>query len=209
LARRSDHNREELQQLILSAATSIVNERGRDALTARSVSKKTGYAPGTIYNVYGSMDGLIMYINAQTMDILYEVLLKTPEITKPNAVTKNLLALAVSYRKFVTNNKNIWLLLFDTSLPEDRVTLDWYQSKVDQLFELIENILLPLFAQKKSRELHLASRILWSSFHGFCYLEEKGQFRTVSSKLTSTDMIEFLIENFVVGLENKNDAKSP
>lgn len=201
MARRSDHSRDELQRLILDSAISIIREGGKESLTARKVSARTGYVPGTIYNVFGSMDGLIMHINARTLDLLYHELSK-PEATKKGDVVENLLKLASAYRKFVADNKNFWLLLFDTSLPDDRIVLDWYQEKVDKLFKLIENIISPVMTKGGPQKLRMVSRILWSSFHGLCYLEEKGQFRTVGKSTNLADMTKLLVESFMAGLQN-------
>lgn len=207
MARRSDHTREELQELILQSAILILKDDGKEALTARNISEKAGYAPGTIYHVYGSMNGLTLHINAYTMDILYEALISISAKEQPDAVVKNLLKLATSYRKFITENKNLWLFLFETSLPEDRASINWYQDKIDRLFELIENILMPTMTKEEPQKIRVAARILWSSFHGLCYLEEKGQFRTIGKTTTLADMTETLVGNFMIGIKSNKDPK--
>ena len=47
MARRSDHSREELYDLALSAAREIAEAEGLRGLTARRIAEKIGYTPGS------------------------------------------------------------------------------------------------------------------------------------------------------------------
>lgn len=67
MARRSDHTRDELRTLILEAAWSIIGQENAEGLTARRVASEIGYAPGTVYNLFESMDDLILNINLRTL----------------------------------------------------------------------------------------------------------------------------------------------
>ncbi len=71
MARRKDHSREELKDLILQAAWKIVGAEGYEGLTARRVAAEIGYAPGTIYNLFASMDDLCQQLCGRTLDDLY------------------------------------------------------------------------------------------------------------------------------------------
>ncbi len=74
MARRSDHTREELKVLIIEESWNIIKKHGFEGLTARRIAKNTGYAPGTIYNLFSSMDDLYLELNAKTLDLLLAVL---------------------------------------------------------------------------------------------------------------------------------------
>jgi len=51
MGRRSIHSAEELRELIIQAATDIVERDGLAGLSAREIAKRIGYSPGTLYNV--------------------------------------------------------------------------------------------------------------------------------------------------------------
>ena len=71
MARRSDHSREELREMALSAAEQIVVEQGYEGLSARKVASAIGYTVGTLYLVFENIDDLILNINARTLDRLH------------------------------------------------------------------------------------------------------------------------------------------
>src|SRR5687767_12593733 len=67
MGRRSDHSRAELEELILLAGEAHLAQVGFAAFSAREVAKRIGYSIGTIYNVFGSYDRLVLAINARTL----------------------------------------------------------------------------------------------------------------------------------------------
>jgi len=77
MARRKDHTREELKALILQSAWQIVEEQGLPQLTARNIGKAIGYVPGTIYNVFPSMEILQLHLNGITLQRLSDHLEKS------------------------------------------------------------------------------------------------------------------------------------
>ena len=66
MGRRSDHSREELEALILAEGHRLMAETGYARFSAREVAKRIGYSIGTIYNVFGSLDALLLAINSRT-----------------------------------------------------------------------------------------------------------------------------------------------
>ena len=71
MGRRSDHTRSELKQLFVEEGRRQLGEVGLARFSARDVAKRVGYSIGTIYNVFGSYDGLILAINARTLDLWF------------------------------------------------------------------------------------------------------------------------------------------
>ena len=77
MARRSDHSREELREMTLTAAENIVVEQGYEGLSARKVATAIGYTVGTLYLVFENLDDLILHINARTLDRLHARMTKS------------------------------------------------------------------------------------------------------------------------------------
>ncbi len=72
MGRRSDHSRDNLRAMILEAARAILAADGLRGLTARRIAKAIGYSPGTLYNFFTNIDELILHVNAQTLDVVYD-----------------------------------------------------------------------------------------------------------------------------------------
>jgi len=200
MARRQDHSRKELKQIIIDAAYKIVQEQGYDALTARKVASGVGYAPGTIYNLFKSMDALSLHLNLITMDNLYTILNET---SSDNAKTEDALKdMAARYYNFSKQNKNHWLMLFQTSMPEDVDYPQWFSAAVAKIFEPLENIITPLYEDENS--LKMAARGLWASMHGIIFLEATGKLpKTDPAKEeevpNALDLVNFMITEFLKG----------
>lgn len=68
------------QSMILAAAREMLDEGGYDGLTMRGLARKAGVAQGTLYNLYGSKDDLVI---AAVDDLLEglgeEITRRTPE----------------------------------------------------------------------------------------------------------------------------------
>lgn len=204
MARRSDHSRDELYRLAMDAARKIVETQGVDALTARSVADAIGYSPGTLYNVFDNLDALIIHLNGDTLDDLYEDLSRVLRTGEPAQDLRALLAAYIGYQEA---HPNLWTALFGYSLAPGHPLPDWYSAKIERVLGLVEAALAPLFAPGEQEDLGNAARILWASVHGICSLSLAGKLRTVSTQ-SLEEMTETLMACFVYSLETVN-ARRP
>ena len=69
MGRRSDHTRGELEALLVSEGRRQLAQTGLARFSAREVAREVGYSIGTLYNVFGSYDGLMLAINARTLTL--------------------------------------------------------------------------------------------------------------------------------------------
>lgn len=202
MARRSDHSRDELKDLILGAAWDIVGAQGFEGLTARHLAARVGYAPGTIYNIFKSMDDLYLQINARTLDALFRVLSDPAANDSTVPPDRNMKRMAALYMDFAREHRPHWLMLFSHRLPEGRRAQDWYQERIDRLFGPLEELLKPLFPARAGVKRKMAARVLWSSVHGLCFLQETGKIPLVGGRAAAEDMAEYLIDTFLAGIES-------
>lgn len=200
MARRSDHTRAQLKDMILQASWQIVGAEGFEGLSARRIAADIGYAPGTIYNLFPSLDALYLEVNARTLDMLYNVL-SDPACNDPKKTpVENMKTMAGRYMAFAHQNRTYWLMLFSHRMPEGQAVGDWYQEKIDRLFEPLENLLRPLFSPGQDQKRKMAARVLWSSVHGLCFLQETGKIHVVGEK-ASDSAASYLIDTFVAGIK--------
>lgn len=200
MARRSEHSRPELEDLMMKQARRIVGEEGFEGLTARKLAESVGYAPGTIYNIFHSMDDLYLRINAETLDTLYDVL-NSPLCNDPhNTPLENMKLMASRYKEFCNQYRPYWLMLFTHRLSGGKAAPVWFTDKIERLFEPLERLLHDFYRPGEEQKRKMAARVLWSSVHGLCFLEQTGKFQLVSDDTTINIMMDYLIENFVTGI---------
>ena len=69
MGRRSDHTRGELEAMLIEEGGRQLAEVGLARFSARDLAKRIGYSIGTLYNVFASLDELLMAINGRTLTL--------------------------------------------------------------------------------------------------------------------------------------------
>lgn len=189
MGRRSNHSREELQEMVIKAAREIVAAEGVRELSTRKIVAKIGYTVGTLYHFFKNLDDIIMHVNAVTLDMLYEYLQKRVGSASKQDMLKTL---GHGYLDFSNKHFAEWQLLFEYSMPVDIEYPDWYQEKISRLFGFVEHTLasqmnLPVNISER------ASRVLWSGIHGICLLYHTGKLHK-----TKSENAEILVDDFIV-----------
>ena len=202
MGRRKDHSREMLEQMIIESAWKIVGDAGGAAVTARRIAADIGYTPGTIYNVFRSMDDVILRINGRTLDELYTILSDVSLQNQADTPVTRMKAMARRYLKFAQDYRPYWLLLFHQGNTPPIAQADWYADKVCRLFLPLEQILTPFFAASHTELLEDAARTLWASVHGICYLQETGKIDFAYQKPDTTKLMDHLIDTYMAGLNH-------
>ncbi|MGZ4993600.1 MAG: TetR/AcrR family transcriptional regulator [Methylobacter sp.] len=193
MARRNKHRLDEIKQMVLHAAETIIINEGYSALTARRIAMEIGYTVGSIYMVFANMADLIIHINARTVDDLTELMQQVP----PDAPGQYITGLAKVYVEFADRNFNRWTMIFvrDTEIPA------WYQQKIDRTFDLVETRFTQLVPGCSPRQSNQAARALWSGIHGICNVFLTGK-QDAQAVKEIEDSVVLLVENFVSGWVN-------
>jgi AcrR family transcriptional regulator len=168
MARRSDHSREEIREMALSAAEQIVSEQGYEALSARKVASAIGYTVGTLYLVFENIDDLLLQVNARTLDRLHRRMSRVKSRTDDPA--GYVVRLGESYLRFANDDPHRWTMVFEHRLSDGREVPDWYQQKVSRMFALIEQGLEPFRKGHSEADMTQAARAIWGGVHGICIL---------------------------------------
>ncbi|MCH2037085.1 MAG: TetR/AcrR family transcriptional regulator, partial [Rickettsiales bacterium] len=189
MARRNDHSRGELKEMIIQAAQELVVQHGYDELSARKISGKINYTVGTLYNVFYNLDDIILHVNALTLDKIYDYLNNESDIT----------SLAKGYLSFSRQYYNEWNMLFQHHLPQDQEIPEWYQERIDKPFLLCIEF-LKRSAPMSEAELVMHSRIIWSSVHGICALYHANKLRAIKED-DPEEMVSRFITTYLNGLK--------
>jgi AcrR family transcriptional regulator len=164
MARRNDHSREEIRQMALTVAETILSKEGHKALSARKVAKAIGYTVGTLYLVFENLDDLVLQIDARTLDALYEWL--RARRASDAGAQECLVALSEAYIAYAETETARWNLLFEYIAEQGNELPAWYQAKLNRVFGLVEAALAPLAGHRTKHEIEQAARVLWPACTG-------------------------------------------
>lgn len=203
MARRSDHTREELKELVCKTAKQIISEHGLQALTTRKVAAQIGYSPGSIYNVYDTLDALISDVNRETISGL---LAKFVAIGENDAPTLSLSGLVQAYLEYQSENPNLWAANMQHAARKNIKQPEGYIVELDKLLRTVEELLSRVLPDLDSLEVRRAVRVLWLSLQGLSaesrdakYLKELGE--------TPASLAEHLVVHYVRGLNSPGNAQ--
>lgn len=173
MGRRSDHTREQLREMIIAAGHREMAEAGYARFSARQVAKTIGYAIGTIYNVLGSYDQLVLAINGRTLDLWCDYL-----GSRLAGVSDDRLRAAIdAYFEFAILNRNAWGALYDFRLPPDEALPEYYAAKVTAITDLVVQEVASALPPAHIGEAPALARSLLASVHGHCVFTLNGTFQ--------------------------------
>ncbi len=176
MGRRNEHTREELQTLIIDAATKVILEEGYHALTMRKVAKKIGYAVGSLYMIFPSSDALIMAINGQTLRKLYVVISEDLNALDPSSTPQIVLQqIAMSYVNFSVDSRALWQTVFLHHVSDPALLTSEYYKDIQCLFDLISQHIAVLAPHLSSMACEQWARGLWAAVHGIVWLHLDGK----------------------------------
>ncbi len=195
MARRSEHSQQEIRDMVLNAAETIVVDEGFDKLKVRKVALDIGYTVGSIYMVFNNMADLIMHVKGRTLD---DIAIQLNAIDSTEIAEQKIILLAKTYLLFACNHFNRWQMIFEHQLADNETIPDWYQQKVKQIFRIVEVEFEGLSTAHTEAEAKQAARALWSGIHGICTLSLSGKLDLLGVD-DIEDTVVLLVENFILG----------
>jgi AcrR family transcriptional regulator len=196
MGRRSDHARDEIYEMILSAAEEIVAESGLRGLNIRRIATKIGYSVGTIYNLFANEDDIVVQLNGRTLDGLHAALTAVPA---RRTTAGSVQALAAAYLAYTQAHINCWNALFEHRLPAGHDLPPWYDEKIRGLLAIVEVPMDPLFGPRRRRQRLQAARGLWCGLHGICSLASGGKLGLITDQSVA-DMVKAFVATYLRGL---------
>ncbi|MEA1888758.1 MAG: TetR/AcrR family transcriptional regulator [Pseudomonadota bacterium] len=200
MARRSDHSHDEIRDMILNAAETIVMEHGLKGLSTRKVTSDIGYTVGTLYLVFKNLDDLVTHINARTLNRLY--LLMTGDEMKDLSQKEHLFRLGHIYVNFAYADPHRWALIYEQHYSKDDAIPGWYKKNIQNMFTIVEETLKPLAPTCTDSEITQAASSLWAGVYGICMLGIT-QKLSCSGKEHVLDLVEYLTNNFLKGFSDR------
>ena len=172
MGRRSDHTREELSDLIIREGHRQLSEVGFAHFSAREVAKRIGYSIGTLYNVFGSYDHLMLAINGRTLDLWRAALAAKLEAAREGRLARAIAA----YFDFAVSHRHAWTALYDFRLPEGEAMPEFYAQKVAAITGIVVAEVAAALPEPRRHTAPALARSLLASVHGHCFFALNGTF---------------------------------
>ncbi len=173
MGRRSDHSRAELRAMIIAEGHRQIAEVGYARFSAREVAKRIGYSIGTIYNVFGTHDALMLAINGVTLDQWRDHL----EVRLAGATDDRLRVAVEAYFEFAILHRNAWTAIYDFRLVENANTPEDYAVRVADLTQIVVDEIAAVLPPDHKDEAAALARSLLACVHGHCFFTLNGTFK--------------------------------
>jgi AcrR family transcriptional regulator len=173
MGRRSDHSRAELRAMILAEGHRQIAEVGYARFSAREIAKRIGYSIGTIYNVFGTHDALMLAINGVTLDQWRDHL----EVRLAGATDDRLRVAVEAYFEFAILHRNAWTAIYDFRLVENADTPEDYAARVADLTRIVVDEIAAVLPQGQKQDAAALARSLLACVHGHCFFTLNGTFK--------------------------------
>ncbi|MEQ1637979.1 MAG: WHG domain-containing protein [Methylococcales bacterium] len=195
MARRSEHTQEEIKQMVIQAAETIINEDGSAKLKARTLAMEIGYTVGSIYMVFNNMADLILHLKARTLDDIGLFLQQVPAHNPPHDC---LIALSKAYLHYAKRHFNRWQMLFEQGETAGAVVPEWYALKIAELLNPVASHFKRLAPQAPAEQIQQAAQALWQGVQGICLLSLSDPLDELEVREIEA-IIVLLVDNFIRG----------
>jgi AcrR family transcriptional regulator len=186
MGRRSDHSRSELKELIIAEGHTLMAETGFARFSAREVARRIGYSVGTIYNLFDSLDHLLVAINTRTFILWTEFVRRRLE----SADSDRMRALVEAYFSFARENPNLWMAIYDHRLPPGMPLPDEDAQHRAILTGIVVQEVADVVRDQPHGDIQHLARSLIATVHGHCTFDLNGTF----SLMGVTDAVEMALE---------------
>ncbi|WP_342249965.1 TetR/AcrR family transcriptional regulator [Sphingomonas sp. OTU376] len=149
-----------------------ISEVGFARFSAREVAKRIGYSIGTVYNVFGSHDMLIVAINARTLAQWQAHV----EARLAAATGNRLRVLVEAYFEFAILHRHAWTALYDHRLPDDVEAPEYYRDHIRSLTGIVRDEIAAALPAERRDEADALTRSLLATVHGHCFFTLNGTF---------------------------------
>lgn len=143
------------------------------------------------------MDNFILIQNYVTLENLTQCLAQTSKISDPYVYLNELLR---SFMNFVTENKNLWFLLYDFHMKESQRTYSYlYLRKIVEIGNYVKQSLEQIVPLMEKPERVLSARVLWLCLFAVSAFAANNSLKGFS-KVEENSICQILLNTYVAGL---------
>jgi AcrR family transcriptional regulator len=172
MGRRSDHSRTELRELIIDEGHRQMAEQGYSRFSARQVARAIGYSVGTLYNLFPSLDHLLLAINTRTFVQWTEFVRRRLDGVSNDRIG----VLVTAYFDFAREHTNLWMAIYDHRLPPGMALPPDDKETRRELTLTVIGELSILLPEMSDIDVERLARSLIATVHGHCTYALNGSF---------------------------------
>lgn len=191
MGRRSDHNRDELEELILAAGATLVAEAGLAGFSAREVARRVGYSIGTLHNVFGSTDQLIAAINTRSF-VAWTAELRAALDAAGDG--DRIAALVDAYFAFARAQPHLWTAIYDHRLSAADLS-DTDQAARGALTEIVVAEVARALGRPADQQVSTLARSLIATVHGHCAFAVSGAWELMGEAAADAEALARIRES--------------
>lgn len=186
--------KEDIHQKLLAAGRELVKSKGAEFLTARKLSEASGCSIGTIYNQFSSMD---VFVAEQNEITLRELADKLYVADYKNDSYYNLNVMIETFTNFVSENSELWLLLYIFHLHKKdyKLTIS-YKKRLSRLFGLTTDNFEKLFPKLSRGRCKIMKNVLETGLFGMSAMLAAGSIEETEGK----NMCRIFVNTFLAGI---------
>jgi len=158
--------------LLIAEGHGLLAEQGLARFSGREVAKRAGYSIGTIYNVFGSLDRLIVALNSHTFTLWAEFL----RVRLRHGGEDRIKSLVEAYFAFALAHPNLWSAIYDHRLAEGEELGEADREQRARLTAIVEEEVRAALPIPDMPEAARFARSLIATVHGHCSYVVTGTF---------------------------------
>ena len=158
--------------MIVAEGHRQMEEVGFARFSAREVAKRIGYSIGTIYNVFGSYDRLILAINTRTVGLWARHL----ETLLQGAGEDRIDCLVRGYFAFARAHPRSWAAIYDHRFPAGEPMPESFILALGALTGIVVDEVARALPPQRRDEAPALARSLLAIVHGHCQFAANGTF---------------------------------
>ncbi|WP_315760281.1 TetR/AcrR family transcriptional regulator [Sphingomonas sp. Y38-1Y] len=156
-------------------------ETGLAGFSAREVAKRVGYTVGTIHNVFGNVDGLVMAINTATFALWADAL--RTRLAEPDK--DRIAALVSAYFAFARDNPLRWSAIYEHRLSIEAIPDDQIEVRGRLTGIVVEEVAAAL-DRAPDEGVGTLARSLVATVHGHCTFDANGSWAAMGQRDAET-----------------------
>lgn len=189
MARRADHSREELAELIVDTAGRLIAAESIEKFSARALSREIGYTAGTLYHHFRDLDDIVTAVNSRTLAGLGDAFAVAKPSSDPRQMLHNY---ADAFLGYIDTNKHRWNALFEFKRAPGVEVPKWYVDAITALVRIIAICFVQLRSTATVEEAARAGQLVFVSIHSVSSLQGSGRLELVMNRDIATVVHELV-----------------
>lgn len=178
MARRKDHTRDQLRDMMIDEGHRHLASVGYARFSAKEVARRIGYSFGTVHNVMGGHDDLMAALNTRTFVRWAEAV----DAALASCSDDRLGALVRAYFSFARAHPNLWMAIYDHRLPPGASLPDDQAATRGRLTAIIAAEVSRAIGDIGHDDAAELTRSLIATVHGHCVLDISDSYRLMGGR---------------------------